>query len=120
MFTSKSSFDVAYCSNDTQTSIIKNIITDLNTVLFHVKINYKLQSDTEKPLTVRLWKSLKLFHVLGIFFERFGEEDLNADFIKFHGRVEDTINQFILPKLSKQTNCKQNWVDNEVKNFTEK
>ena len=56
--TSKSSTDVPYCSHDIETSIIKNTITDHYTVLFHVKINCKLQSVTEQPFSVKLWKTL--------------------------------------------------------------
>ena len=60
----------------------------------------------------------KLNHVLGEFHdERYGDNDLIEGFKKFHGLVEDTINQFIPTKVSKQTNCKQSWVDNEVKNL---
>ena len=127
--TSKSSTDVAYCSHDIETCIIKNTITDHYTVLFHVKINCKLQSVTEQPFSVKLWKTLNdssvlskndfnLNRVLGKFLEeRYCDDDLTADSIKLHGVVEFTINQFIPTKATKQTKCKQSWVDNEVKNL---
>ena len=39
----------------------------------------------------------KLNHVLGKFLEEdYVDDNLNADFIKLHGLVEDTIGQFIL------------------------
>ena len=56
--TSKSSIHVAFCSHEIETSIIKTTFTDHYTVLFHVKINCKLQSDTEQQFTARLWKTL--------------------------------------------------------------
>ena len=52
----------------------------------------------------------KLNQVLDRFLdEHCGDVDLNEYFKKFHGLVADTINQFILSKVSKQVNCKQNW-----------
>ena len=47
----------------------------------------------------------------------YGDVDLNEDIIKFHKFLVDAINQFFRTKVSKQTNCKQSWLDNEVKNL---
>ena len=117
--TSKGSIDVAYCSHDIETSIVKTTINDNDRVFLHVKNNCKLQSDAEQTFTVRLWKTLndsfiltnmdlKLNYVLGKFLEeRYGEEDLSASFIIFQGLVEATINHFIPTKVSIQTNCKK-------------
>ena len=49
--------------------------------------------------------------------EHCGDVDLNEDLIRFHGLVADTINQFIVTEVSKQVNCKQNWVNNKIKNL---
>ena len=87
--------DVEYFGHDSVTSIIKTTIIGHYTIFFNVKINCKLQSDTEPPFTMGLGKTpndspnltkehFNLNHILGNFLDEcFGDDDLKEDFIKF-------------------------------------